>query len=607
MNTRHLFRRFARLCALSLFVAAPAPAADPPTIVYHVSMPEPWTHLFHVELSLPSPRDGKADLDVAMPAWRTGRYALFDFAGAVQDFRAMDRDGVPLRWEKTDKSTWRIHHARSFPLRVTYKVYANEFEQRTRGLDDEHGFVDGTGVFMYAQRLRSLPVRLTVVPYGNWHVTTGLDSVAGSRTEFTAPGYDHLVDCPLEIGTQRDFGFMAEGSPHVLSLSGICSCNADSLIADIRRIVSMNRTFWGDLPYRRYVFLLRAGTRGGGATEHVNSSAYTITPSYGRRPVPCKNLTGILSHEFFHTWNVKQFRPKGMDPYDWSKENYYKELWIAEGSTSYLHGLLLTRNGFGTVAGYLNGIASNIQSDRQRPGNMKQSLTECSFDSWIKFNRPGQQSYNAETDFYAKGAAVSMLLDLEMRHTSGNARSFEDLLRELYRRFPRGSGGYTIRDVERIAGELAGTSMRDFFERYVHGTDPLPWERVLGYAGLRVRRADSSAISWAGMETSGDGDRPIIWRVVTGSPAYAAGLSVNDEVLALDGMRVHGSQLRPRLADLAPGDTVRLTVFRNERLLDFTFALGIQPVPRYDVVRGDTLTPGQRAIYGSWLGDRSKE
>ena len=211
-------------------------------------------------------------------------------------------------------------------------------------------------------------------------------------------------------------------------------------------MIAMNRRFWGDLPYRRYVFLFRAGTRGGGATEHINSAAFSIQPSYERRPTPCRGLAGLVSHEFFHTWNVKQFRPKGMDPYDWSREYYFKELWIAEGSTSYGHGLLMARSGFGTLSGYLDGIASTIQADRRRPGNSVQSLTECSTDSWIRFNRPGPQSFNAETDFYGKGAAVSMLLDLEIRHHSGNARSFDDLLRTLYRKFPRGSGGYTVGD-----------------------------------------------------------------------------------------------------------------------------------------------------------------
>jgi predicted metalloprotease with PDZ domain len=605
MNRRVRISRRASLQALALFMAARALAVDPPEIGYRLSMPEPWTHLFHVEVSFPRPPGGAEVLEVAMPAWRTGRYALYDFAGGVQDFRARGPEGEPLRWEKTDKSTWRIEHATSFPVRVTYSVYANEFEQRTRGLDDEHGFVDGTGVFIYAPRLRAVPVRLTVLPYGDWHVTTGLDSVRGSSTEFTAPGYDHLVDCPLEIGTQRDFGFLAEGKPHVLSLSGACSCDADSIITDIRRIVSMNRKFWGDLPYRRYVFLFRAGSRGNGATEHLNSSVYSIGPSYGHRPSACRNLAGLLSHEFFHTWNVKQLRPKGMDPYDWTKENYYRELWIAEGSTSYMHGLLMMRAGYGTVAGYLEGIAAAIRSDRQRPGNRAQSLTECSFDSWITFNRPGPQAYNSQTDFYGKGATVSMLLDLELRHSSGNAASFDDLLRTLYRRFPLGSGGYTVRDVQRIADELAGKSMQDFFDRYVYGTDPLPWERVLGYAGLVVRIPDSSGGGWTGLEISSDGPRPVIWRVVAGSPASAAGLSVNDEVVALDGVRVQGEALPARLADLAPGDSVRLAVFRNDRLREFGFRARTPPVPRYEIVRGDSLTKGQKTLLESWLGGRN--
>ena len=598
---------------LMLFLAWPllgespkgeAPGRGAPKISYRLSMPRPWTHLFHVEMTVGRLQPGRGHLDVAMPAWRTGRYMIFDFAGGVQEFGAADGAGGRLRWKKIDKSTWRIEPGGASSVVVRYAVYADQFDQRTRGLDDEHGFVDGTAVFMYVPESRNVPVTLAVEPYGAWHVTTGLEAVAGSRTEFTAPGYDDLADCPLEIGDQRDFTFMAEGKPHVLSLSGVCSCDADSLIADIRRIIRMNREFWGDIPYERYVFIFEALAQGrgrGGATEHINSAVFTIPQTYGRRPALCRDLVGFISHEFFHTWNVKRFRPRGMDPYDWSRENYFRELWIAEGSTSYLHGLLMARNGFGTPGGYFNAIAGMIQSDRQRPGNRAQSLTENSFDAWVSTPRARGQSYNAETDFYAKGAAVSMLLDLEIRQKSGNRHSFDDLMRALYKRFPRGSGGYTTGDVERIAGEMGGTSMRDFFEAYVDGTRPLDWEKALGYAGLTVVPLDSTPQPWLGLLPEEEGGKTVVRRVVAGSPADSAGLSPDDELIALDGYRVRAAEFLTRVADLLPGDSVRVSVFRNDRLREFTVRPSAQPVPRYAVVRTGSPSPQQKAIFESWL------
>ena len=348
---------------------------------------------------------------------------------------------------------------------------------------------------------------------------------------------------------------------------------------------------------------MEALSRGGGATEHFNSALFSIPQSFARRPQPCKGMLGTLAHEIFHTWNVKRLRPKGMDPYDWTKENYYKELWIAEGSTTYLAGLLTARNG-PSPASYLNDIAASIQADRARPGTAVQSLTECSFDAWVKSSKPNQQAFNSEVDVYGKGAQVSLLLDLEIRNRSGNIASFDELMRRLYKRFPLGSGGYTIEDVQHVAEELAGSGMRDFFEAFVHGTRPLEWEKSLGYAGLNVTTPDSVARAWSGIETSDEGDRTWIRLVIAGSPAYDAGLSSDDELLALDGFRVRSSQFFSRINDMRPGDSVRVTIVRNERIRDFVFRLKAQPVPRYTVVRMENPSPLQKSIYESWLENK---
>lgn len=591
-----------RFALLIFFLSLPAfLLAQAPTINYTLSMSRPWTHLFEVEVKFDHLPSTEKYLDLVLPVWRTGRYVIFDFAGGVERFSAVDGQGSALIVTKTDKTTWRIVSAGNQSITARYDVYADEFGQRTRGLNDEHGFVDGTSVFMYSPAYRQQPLRLTVVPYENWHVTTGLDSVAGERSVFTAPGYDHLADCPLEIGTQRDYSFTVNGTPHVLSIAGPTNCIPDSLVGLASRVVRMNAAYWRGLPYKRYVFILHAMSDPTGATEHVNSTVIDFSLSRLRTPDACVNLLGTFSHEFFHTWNIKQFRPRGMDPYDWTRENYSRELWLVEGGTSYLHGLLLTRNGFSLPRNYIEGLRAQIEGDRLRPGNREESATECSFDAWVKFSRNPPQSYNFGADLYGKGSQVSMHLDLTIRHESGNKASMDDLMHALYKRFPLGSGGYTVDDLERIAVELAGNAMHDFFARYIRGSAPLDWETVLGYAGLDVKPIEGSQRAWLGVTPMDQGEKTVVRLVVAGSPAYEAGVNIGDEIVALNGYRVRSNDLVHRIGEMSPGEKVRLSVFREDRLREFEIQLRKQEVPSYRVTKVEKPTALARKILESWL------
>ncbi len=575
---------------------------QPRHIEYRISMPEPWTHLFHVEVAFEHLPPSADFLDVRLPVWRSGRYRVLDFASGVVRFSSKGDEDQPLQWLKLDKSTWRILKKESRSVLLQYSVYANEFHLRTRGLNDEHGFVDGSSVFMYAEEYRNLPLTLTVHPFGDWHVTTGLDSLPGERFIFQASDYDHLVDCPLEIGNQQDREFLIDGIPHVLSFAGTPPCDVDLLIGDLTRIVTMNRDFWGGLPYRRYVFLFHESAQGAGATEHINSTIILHRPEIPGLPSSCSSVLGIISHEFFHTWNVKRLRPRGMDPYDWSGENYYRELWIAEGATSYLHNLLLVREGLHPVEGYLRGIGSAAAADRGRPGNLEQPLADCSFDAWIKGSGSRQRVFNYETDVYSRGANVSLHLDLEIRHRSGNTFSLDDLMRTLYERFPLGSGGYTLDDVERVARELASDAMTSFFDGFVYGSDPLPWEQSLRYAGLELIVVDTTQHPWLGLEVSEKEGKTRVLSVVAGSPAHSAGVNVGDELLALNGYKVETDDLQERVKHMTFGDEARVDVFRNGRLRTFVCALNVPRPPSYTVRLIADPTDLQKSIFSSWLG-----
>jgi predicted metalloprotease with PDZ domain len=582
---------------LLLFVLPSLLFSQSPGIEYKLGMSKPWTHLLEVEFTVKGVPSSPASLDFLMPVWRTGRYVIFNFASGVQGFSATDGNGNPCRWSKTDKSTWRVEKGSATTCTVRYMVYANEIEQRTRGLNDEHAFIDGCAVFMYIQAFRNLPLTLTVVPYQDWHVTTGLEAMPGEKFKFRAPNYDILVDSPLEIGTQKDVEFEIDGKKHVLSIFGPGNYDVEKMIPDMTKLVNANKEFWGELPYDRYVFLLHLGV-GGGATEHMNSMIMQ-TGSYGfRNPDSYRGFLGLVSHEFFHTWNVKRLRPKGILPYDFTKENYAKELWVAEGTTSYYGQMLVLRAGFGNNQLALDWLAGTVQYDRQRPGNKVQSVVDASFDSWVK---GGQQSYNFESDIYGKGAVVSCILDLEIRQHSNNKYSLDDVMRTLYKRFPLSSRGYTVDDLRSTAEKFAGTDLKKFFDDYVAGTVPIPWEQYFGYAGLSLQAKDSDRKISIGIMTADHENRTSVMGVTAESPAYDAGVDIGDEVVALNGLRVRTSDLNDRLADYKPGDKVKLTVFRRGRLREFEITLRLQDVPSYKVSKVDQPTPLQKSIFESWL------
>ncbi|HUL43301.1 MAG TPA: PDZ domain-containing protein [Bacteroidota bacterium] len=587
------------LLILVLFLGTLRTVRAETEIHYTLGMSGPQTHLLEATIEYKNLKPDSV-INLIMPAWRTGRYIILDLANGVQEFSAQS-DGHRLAWQKTDKNTWTISTGGCSDLTVRYKVYANEFGTRTRGLNDQHAFVDGSTVFMYSEQYRSLPVTLTVHPYRNWHVTTGLDS-DGSNT-FVAPDYDYFIDCPMEIGTQKDFSFDVDGVPHVLSIFGEGNWNADTLIRDISKIVKAEKEFWGGFPYKRFVFMVECDPNFGGGTEHLNSTEMQFPPFVFRDKSSYQGFVlNTVAHEFFHTWNVKRLRPKGIHPYDFTKENYSHEYWIAEGTTSYYADVIMSRTGFTPLSGVLSSVGSWVSSDRNRPGNLLEPVAEASFDTWIDGLKGQQQSYNSSSDIYERGSHVSCVLDLEIRQKTSNKCSLDEVMREMYRRFPLDGSGYTLTDLQRVITELSGWNCAAFFGDYIYGTKPLPWDSALAHAGLSLTCTDTAARAWMGVSVYDAGGSTKVGSIVAGSPAYQSGLDVGDELLAFNDYRVRSNSFGDRIGELKPGDKVVLTVFHDDVLRAIPVTLGTAPRMSYSVAQVQNPTDLQKLIFENWLG-----
>ncbi|MCL4222672.1 MAG: PDZ domain-containing protein [Phycisphaerales bacterium] len=589
-------------------------AAGKPELRYTLVLDRPQTQTLRVLMEID--RASGPEVSVQLPAWRPGRYLILDPASEVRWLVARTADGRELPSSKTDKSTWVIQtgaaEGAATDLSIEYEIYANELSLRTRHVDASHAFINGATVFMLFPPRRQEPLTLRVQAPAGWQVSCGLQAAEDGL--LLAPDYDMLVDSPLEIGRHARLQFQVAGVPHEIAVWGEGRWDAERLRRDFADIVREQASIFGDLPYDNYVFLLHVQPGIGGGTEHYNSTILQTRPSSFDTPDAYRDFLGLVSHEFFHTWNVKRFRPAGIHRYDYSNENYTRSLWVAEGTTSYYDDLTLARVGLIDIREYMKRLGSSIEGLRSRPGERVQSLEDSSFDAWIKFNRPGPDRDNTTVSFYGKGALASLVLDMELRRSTGNARSLDDVMRTLYQRFPLGGPGFTPEDLVSIASQIAGTDMGPVFAAHVRGTEPLPLEEALATVGLELFR-EPVKDSWDDEE----GRRPREQRgylglsVVAGSagarvrsaledgPAFEAGIIADDEIIAVDGRRVDADSFSRLERDLEPGQRVELALFRRERLMTFSFKTAAKPNATWSVRLVAQPSPDQIAAFEKWM------
>ncbi len=593
-------------------------AGAEPGVRYTLILDRPQTQTLRVAMEM----DGLTgpEVMVQMPTWRPGRYVILDPASEVRWFVARTSEGRELETIKTDKSTWVIrtgaadHDGEDKPtdVHIEYEIYANELNLRTRHVDASHAFINGATVFMLYPPRREEPVSLKIDMPEGWRVSCGLPAEDGGL--LLAPDYDMLVDSPLEIGTHQRVQFQVRGVPHEIAIWGEGDWDAERLRRDFADIVGEQSSIFGDLPYEKYVFLLHVQPGIGGGTEHYNSTILQTRPTSFDSPDAYRGFLGLVSHEFFHTWNVKRFRPAGIHRYDYASENYTRSLWVAEGTTSYYDNLTLARVGLIDVTEYMKRLGSSIERLRSRPGERVQSLEDSSFDAWIKFNRPGPDRDNTTVSFYGKGALASLVLDMELRRRTGNARSLDDVMRALYKRFPLGGPGYTPEDLAGIASQIAGTDMGPVFAAHIRGTEPLPLEEALATVGLELyqkpvmdewddedARPPRETRGYLGLNVVAGTAGAKVRSVLEDGPAFEAGVIADDEIIAMDGRRVDAGSFAQRERDLEPGQQVELTLFRRDRLMSITLESGGKPHATWSVRLAAEPTPEQVAAFEKWM------
>lgn len=604
----------------------------PPT-EYSVSLRSPQTQTATITMTV---REVKGDsLDVALPVWRPGRYQVLDQAGSISAFAATNSRGEPLAATKLDKATWRISTGGSEVVRVSYRVYANSLNDRTRHIDDTHAFLSPAAVFVYAPERRFAPVRVTIDAPDGWSTSTGLERENGSRTTFVGVDYDVLVDSPLEIGVHDFHEFEVDGVPHEIIVwhGGAAASekpryDAEKFTRDFAAIVRTQVELFGDMPYSRYVFQIHAGPGLGGGTEHLNSTIMQTSRATFEEEGAYKRFLGLVSHEMFHTWNVKQLRPADLKPYDYAHEDYTRLLWLVEGATSYYDDLCLVRAGLMSADAYIAMVEGMINSEIGRPGWREQSLEDSSFDAWIKFNKATPDAVNSTVSFYGKGSLISLLLDMEIRTRTANQASLDTVMRRMYERFPLKGPGYTTRDVLNVLREVCeehrsaavdskgtaegakgGTNERaadcgfdDFFARYIAGTETPDFTRLFDVVGLTCELdAIDESEPYLGLTLVEKEGKTLVSAVLADGPAFRAGLMADDEIVAMNGRRLKKDDLDKRVGMHDAGDTLTFTFFRREELREIDVKLDAAKKASWTVKRRAAPTDEQRVALREWL------
>jgi predicted metalloprotease with PDZ domain len=571
------------------------------TLLYRLEPYDLGGHRYRVILTVTQPNP--AGQRFSLPTWIPGSYLIRDFSRHVETLSAY-AGNKRIAVTKTDNHTWQTA-ACTGPLILRYTVYAWDLSVRGAHLDESHGFFNGASVFLRVHGQESTPCLLDLVPPSGrsaWKVYTSLSEArsypgAARRHGFGryfAPDYDALIDHPVEMGTPQVARFTAHGAPHELVFTGVIpGLDLNRITTDVQKICTTQIAFFE--PHRRrapfldsadrYVFMAMVTGDGYGGLEHRASTALICSrqdlPTLGQKTPKERYRTflGLVSHEYFHTWNVKRIKPAAFAPYELAAPSLTRLLWLFEGFTYYYDDLFLLRAGVITKHDYLDLLAKTITGVACTPGRHKQSIAESSFDAWTRYYKQDENSPNAIVSYYTKGALIAAGLDLTLRAHSKGTRSLDDVMRLLWQRYGRDfyrgkPQGLPEDALPGLIREATGVDVRRFIARYVEGTADVPLAQLLSPHGISLQWEPSADTPTMDVRTRKQGDSLVLSTVFEGGAAHKAGLSAGDVLVAVDGLRVDAATgLEPLLARYRPGAPVQVHVFRRDELRAYPLRL----------------------------------
>jgi predicted metalloprotease with PDZ domain len=570
-----------------------------PTVEYKVSMVAPWTHYLNVEMRISGLKAKQTE--VKMAVWTPGSYLVRDYSRHIDIITAEGKNGKAQTISKAAKNTWLVELNGQNETVIKYSIYCNEHTVRTPYVNAKHASIIPAGTFLYLADYEG-PMTVEIQPYKEWNqITTALPQKGNNKWLRTASNLDILLDSPIEIGNQEVYEFDAIEIPHSLAVVGEGNFDKTQVIDDIKKIVEKATNIFGSNPNDNYTFILHNTAGDYGGLEHLNSTSLIYRRWGYDTPLEYRTFMGLVSHEYFHLWNVKRIRPIELGPFDYEKENYTTGLWISEGVTSYYDDLLLLRAGIVTGKEYLKIASANMNNAGNRAGDKVQAVAHSSYDAWIKYYRQDENSGNTTVSYYGKGAVIAMALDIHILALSKGEKRLDDVMKALWQQYLKDpSKGFTEAEFQEIVEKVAGKKMDDFFQDHVYGTKQLDYTAYFEAIGIKAHdklKEQNGIRLGAGINGSN-----VLTRVVRELPAYNSGLNVDDEILAIDGFRYVGD-IREQLSKKSDGDIMNFLLNRDGIIMNVKVAL--YPTQRYDfsLSKVEEPTELQNQLYEKWLSE----
>jgi len=571
-----------------------------PNVTYTLSMPTPWTHHLEVEMSIQNidkiPQlSNKEFIDIKMATWTPGSYLIREYSKNIEELEAFS-NGRKINFNKVNKNTWRVY-GKHKQILIKYKVYCYELSVRNNFIDESHAYLNGAPTFLYLNELAKESSKIIIKPYTGWNkVSTALEKFPEMLT-FFSPNLDTLIDSPIEIGNHKTLDFYSAGVKHHLAIytNDESKINDSLVLMNFKKMTQEASNVIGSNPCKEYTFIIHQLPGIGGGLEHLNSTTCQTNPNAFASSEEFKNSMGLFAHEYFHLWNVKRIRPFNLGPFDYENENYTNMLWVSEGITSFYQNSILLRANIISPEDYILRELSAINSIESKPGNKNQSVSEASFDAWIKYYRQNENSSNSGISYYDKGGVLGAMLNLYIIGETNGKKNLDDVFKYLWNEiYLKENRGYKDEEFQFACEKVAGKSLKLFFDEYVWGKEQINYKKFYEYVGINIIPIASEQTPYLGINI-GAGSK--ITSIVKNSSAYNGKLNVNDEIIEINDKKLS----EWKIDNHQIGESINVKVRRFGKIINFNVKLEKSPFVQYKLEKMNNPSEKQVQLYKKWL------